>query len=63
MRAGGLVMLDNVLWDGLVADPADDGDDTRALRDVNRWLYEQAPGRYDLSLVPIGDGLTLLRKH
>jgi caffeoyl-CoA O-methyltransferase len=63
VRAGGLVMLDNVLWDGLVADPADDGDDTRALRDVNRWLYEQAPGRYDLSLVPIGDGLTLLRKH
>ena len=63
VRAGGLVMLDNVLWDGLVADPADDGDDTRALRDVNRWLHEQAPGRYDLSLVPIGDGLTLLRKH
>jgi caffeoyl-CoA O-methyltransferase len=63
VRAGGLVMLDNVLWDGLVADPADDGDETRALRDVNRWLHEQAPERYDLSLVPIGDGLTLLRKH
>ena len=63
VRAGGLVMLDNVLWNGLVADPADDSDDTEALRDVNQWLFEQAPGRYDLSLVPIGDGLTLLRKH
>ncbi len=62
VRAGGLVMLDNVLWDGLVADPGDDSDDTEALREVNRWLYERAPGRYDLSLVPIGDGLTLLRK-
>ena len=62
VRGGGLVMLDNVLWNGLVADPGDDSDDTEALRDVNQWLYQQAPGRYDLSLVPIGDGLTLLRK-
>ena len=62
VRDGGLVMLDNVLWSGLVADPGDDSDDTEALRDVNQWLYEQAPGRYDLSLVPIGDGLTLLRR-
>jgi len=62
VRGGGLVMLDNVLWSGLVADPGDDSDDTEALRDVNQWLYAQAPGRFDLSLIPIGDGLTLLRK-
>jgi caffeoyl-CoA O-methyltransferase len=62
VRAGGLVMLDNVLWSGLVADPADDSEDTEALREVNTWLHETAPGRFDLSLVPIGDGLTLLRK-
>jgi len=62
VRDGGLVMLDNVLWSGLVADPGDDSDDTEALRDVNQWLYAQAPGRFDLSLIPIGDGLTLLRK-
>jgi len=62
VRGGGLVMLDNVLWGGLVADPGDDSDDTEALRDVNQWLYAQAPGRFDLSVVPIGDGLTLLRK-
>lgn len=63
VRGGGLVMLDNVLWSGLVADPGDDSDDTVALRDVNAWLHEQAPGRFDLSLIPIGDGLTLLRKY
>jgi predicted O-methyltransferase YrrM len=62
VRSGGLVMLDNVLWDGLVADPSDDSEDTEALRDVNAWLYETAPGCFDLSMIPIGDGLTLLRK-
>jgi len=62
VRGGGLVMLDNVLWGGMVADPSDDNEDTEALRDVNQWLYETAPGRFDLSMIPIGDGLTLLRK-
>jgi predicted O-methyltransferase YrrM len=62
VRGGGLVMLDNVLWSGMVADPSDDSEDTEALREVNAWLHEQAPGRFDLSLIPIGDGLTLLRK-
>ncbi|MCP4470891.1 MAG: SAM-dependent methyltransferase [Gammaproteobacteria bacterium] len=63
VRSGGLVVLDNVLWGGSVADSADNDADTIALREVNTWLYAQAPGRFDLSLVPIGDGLTLLRKH
>ena len=62
VREGGLIMLDNVLWSGLVADPDDKSDDTMALRAVNAWLHETAPGRFDLSLVPIGDGLTILRK-
>ena len=62
VRAGGLIALDNVLWSGSVIDESDQSDDTVALRKLNRWLHEQAPGNYDLSLVPIGDGLTLLRK-
>lgn len=62
VRHGGLVTLDNVLWDGSVADPEDQSEDTLALRELNQWLHRRAPGRYDLSLVPIGDGLTLLRK-
>jgi predicted O-methyltransferase YrrM len=50
------------LWSGSVADPENHDDDTVALRDLNSWLYSQESFNYDLSLVPIGDGLTLLRK-
>ena len=63
VRPGGLIALDNVLWGGSVADSSDEGEDTLALRDVNTWIHARAPGRYDLSLVPIGDGLTVMRKY
>ncbi|MDH3538003.1 MAG: class I SAM-dependent methyltransferase, partial [Gammaproteobacteria bacterium] len=63
VRSGGLIMLDNVLWSGSVADPKDHSADTVALRELNAWIHERAPGRYDMSLVPIGDGLTVLRKY
>lgn len=61
VRPGGLIALDNTLWSGAVADPSNTDEDTAALRELNRWLHEQAGQTYDLSLVPIGDGLTLLR--
>ncbi len=63
VRPGGLITLDNVLWGGAVADRDDHDEDTVALREVNAWIHQRAPGRYDLSLVPIGDGLTVLRKY
>lgn len=63
VRNGGLITLDNVLWGGSVADPEDNSEDTVALRELNVWLQQRAPGRFDLSLVPIGDGLTILRKY
>lgn len=63
VRSGGLITLDNVLWNGSVVDVADQTDDTCALRNLNHWLYQNAPGLYDLSVVPIGDGLTILRKY
>lgn len=63
VRPGGLITLDNVLWGGAVADSEDNSEDTLALRELNTWIHERAPGRYDLSLVPIGDGLTLIRKY
>lgn len=62
VRPGGLIAIDNVLWSGSVADPENREDDTLALRSLNSWLYSQDQYEYDLSLVPIGDGLTLLRK-
>lgn len=62
VRPGGLIALDNVLWGGSVINPEDTSEDTLALRELNQWIHEQAPGRYDLSLIPIGDGLTVMRK-
>jgi caffeoyl-CoA O-methyltransferase len=61
LRPNGLVMFDNTLWSGKVADPKFDDADTVALRELNRRLH--ADERVDLSLTPIGDGLTLVRKR
>jgi O-methyltransferase len=61
VRPGGLIALDNVLWGGAVADPADTSHQTQALRALNRKLHEDQ--RITLSLVPIGDGLTLARRR
>lgn len=60
LRAGGVVVIDNVLWNGAVADPADQESDTIALRAFNEELLTDL--RVDISMVPIGDGLTLARK-
>jgi len=61
MRPGGLIVADNTLWSGRVADAAVIDEDTRALRAFNDRLH--ADERIDLSLIPIGDGLTLARKR
>jgi len=61
LRPGGLVAIDNTLWYGRVADPANHDDETEAIRGFNHRLH--ADTRVDLSLVPIGDGMTLARKR
>jgi caffeoyl-CoA O-methyltransferase len=61
LRPGGLLMTDNTLWSGRVADPEVGDADTVALRHYNEHQHRDA--RIDLSLVPIGDGLTLARKR
>ncbi len=61
IRTGGLILVDNVLWSGAVADPARDDDDTEAIRAFNEARADDP--RISLSLVPIGDGLTLARKR
>ena len=61
LRPNGLVMFDNTLWSGKVADSKFDDDDTVALRELNRRLHTDQ--RVDVSLTPIGDGLTLVRKR
>lgn len=60
LRAGGLIVIDNVLWSGRVAQKAED-EDTAALQALNRKLHRDE--RIDLSMLPVGDGLTLARKR
>lgn len=61
LRPGGVVAIDNVLWHGDVIDPSKNDPDTLAIRAFNETIYTDE--RVDLSLVPIGDGLTLARKR
>ncbi|HET6655824.1 MAG TPA: class I SAM-dependent methyltransferase [Gammaproteobacteria bacterium] len=61
LRPDGLIAIDNTLWSGRVIDPSNEDEDTIAIREFNDKLY--ADERIDLSLVPIGDGLTLARKR
>lgn len=60
VRDGGVIAIDNVLWSGSVARPAKTAD-TAALQALNDKLHYDE--RIDLSLLPIGDGLTLARKR
>lgn len=60
LRPGGLIAIDNTLWSGAVARPAKSAD-TAALQQLNAKLHRDE--RIDLSLLPIGDGLTLVRKR
>jgi len=61
LRPGGLILVDNVLWSGAVIDKKDKSEDTVAIRAFNAAL--QRDERIDVSLLPIGDGLTLARKR
>jgi caffeoyl-CoA O-methyltransferase len=60
-RPGGLILLDNVLWSGKVIDPSVRDEDTVALRHVNDLIA--ADGRVDSVMLPVRDGLTLVRKR
>ena len=61
LRPGGLIAIDNVLWSGAVIDARKQDADTRAIRAFNRRLKQDR--RVDLSMVTVGDGLTLARKR
>lgn len=61
LRPGGLITVDNTLWSGEVANPKTADANARVLREFNDKLHRDE--RIDLSLVPIGDGLTLARKR
>jgi len=60
LRSGGLIVIDNTLWSGDVADPGKQDTDTVAIRELNEHVYRDQ--RVRMSLLPVGDGLTLVMK-
>jgi len=60
VRPGGLIVIDNVLWSGAVASTKDQEPSTVALRTLNDKLANDP--RVEVSMVPIGDGMTLALK-
>ena len=61
LRPGGLVLVDNVLWSGAVIDKQDKSEDTAAIRAFNEALRKDE--RVELSMLAVGDGLTLSLKR
>jgi predicted O-methyltransferase YrrM len=61
LRKGGLLLIDNVLWSGLVAIPIVKDADTLAIRQLNSKIHTDT--RVSMSLLPIADGLTLVLKR
>jgi predicted O-methyltransferase YrrM len=60
LRPGGLIVIDNTLWSGDVADPSMQDADTVAIRQLNEFIHQDT--RVELSLLPVADGLTLVLK-
>ena len=61
VRRGGLIAIDNTIWSGRVADPAETDSDTVAIRKLNEKLRDDQ--RIALSMLTVGDGLTLAMKR
>ncbi len=61
IRQGGLILIDNTLWSGKVADLSENDMGSQVIRKLNQKLLTD--DRISLSLIPIGDGLTLVRKR
>ncbi len=61
VRQGGVIAVDNVLWYGKVAQPEVDDETTKRIREFNQKLLRDE--RIDLTVLPLGDGLTLALKR
>lgn len=61
VRPGGLILIDNVLWDGRLIDAADTDRATNAIRTLNETIH--GDDRVSMCMLPIGDGLTIVRKQ
>ena len=61
LRPNGVVLLDNVLWSGNVVDPSDESENTVAIRTINDLVASDP--RVEAVMLPIADGLTIVRKR
>jgi len=61
LKPNGVVVFDNVLWGGSVADPAKRDESTEAIRALNDFVVTDA--RVDAVMLPVADGITLVRKR
>lgn len=61
VRAGGIICFDNMFWGRSVADPQDNRPDTVALRALNLKIRDDQ--RVDMSMIPLGDGMTFIRRR
>ena len=61
LRSGGIITIDNMFYGGQVADDSFDDENTVATRELTKFLHQD--DRVDFSLIPIGDGLALMRKR
>ncbi|MBV8689088.1 MAG: class I SAM-dependent methyltransferase [Candidatus Eremiobacteraeota bacterium] len=61
LKQNGIMTIDNVLWSGRVADPTEEDESTQALRALNAKIGRD--DRVDVAMIPIGDGVTLVRKR
>ena len=60
LRANGLLLIDNVLWSGRVIDPSDKSEDTVAIRELNDFIAIDT--RVEAVMIPVADGITIVRK-
>lgn len=60
VRSGGLITIDNVLWSGKVADPQNQEETTVSIRSLNERILRDE--RVTLTMLPVGDGMTVVRK-
>ena len=60
IRQGGVIVIDNVLWGGAVTDSNRNDADTEAIRELNQFIATDE--RVSISMIPVGDGLTIAIK-
>ena len=60
LPSNGIIIIDNMLWGGNVADPSNNDNQTETIRSLNTKI--QKDERVDFSLLPISDGLSFIRK-